>query len=129
MKTAATLLAAALGAAVLATPASAHTCTAAASQPVFSGAVATGTGSHSCTGPEYRDLTVVVCLEVLSNAGEWNTHGCQTTTRTSTRIVFGQASATVCGLGLLVRTTAYGMSSLGEHDYAESTPVLAACVR
>jgi hypothetical protein len=130
MRTKATLLAVALGAVFAATPASAHTCTAEAMEPTFGPAGATGTGSHSWTGPQDRDMTVTVCLEVATAPSLWNSYGCRTYERASTRLVFGSAAYPVCGIpgALLVRTTAYGTTSLGENDYAESLPVSAVCV-
>ncbi len=131
MKTA--LLVAALGTALTVTPAAAHTCTATAEEPTFAGNVATGRGSHSCLfQPGQRDMTVYVCLEVATASGLWSSYGCQAYTRTSPpSYVSGTASHSVCLVpgALLVRTTAYGVTSLGENDYAESLPTTALCAQ
>ena len=117
-------------AALQAAPAQAHTCGVTAYEPVMNiDGTATGRASFQCYVPNPGDLTIHVCVEVATLPSLWNTYGCTATTRTTGFTVFGSATAAVCSVqgGLLMRTTAYGISGAGYNDYGESNPAVVNC--
>ena len=124
------LAAVALSLLTVAGPADAHTCSATAEPPKLNAnGTATGHGLFQCLEPNPGTLTIHVCVEVATLPGMWNSYGCTTTTRSTGYTVFGSATASVCSVqgALLMRTTAYGTSAVG-NAYAESVPASAICV-